>query len=152
LRQHHRQLSVAAGLQLSRSAIGRGSPGGFLPFRHRALARGTVFQTFSMRGSPTMSTSKPLAGLLLLSTALTFQGVALAQASAPTEEATTSLEAEQPDARGEDQAPDISVPGGEIIVTGRISRDPTRNSGQVISVLSSEEIARTREGDIAGAL
>jgi hypothetical protein len=40
----------------------------------------------------------------------------------------------------------------QIIVTGRINRDPTRASTQVISVLSSEQIARTGEGDIAGAL
>jgi len=94
-----------------------------------------------------MSTSKQLAGLLLLSTALTLPGVALAQTSTPTtEEATSDVAAEL------GEAPDISVPGGEIIVTGRINRDPTRNSGQVISVLSSEEIARTGEGDIAGAL
>ena len=99
-----------------------------------------------------MSTSKQLAGLLLLSTALTFPGAALAQTSAPIDAATADVTDEQPDGGGEDQAPDISVPGGEIIVTGRINRDPTRSSGQVISVLSSEEIARTGEGDIAGAL
>src|SRR5690606_38395717 len=64
----------------------------------------------------------------------------------------SEVAAEQSDEGGEAQAPDISVPGGEIIVTGRINRDPTRSSGQVISVLSSEEIARTGEGDIAGAL
>jgi len=49
--------------------------------------------------------------------------------------------------------PEISVSGGStIVVTGRRTRDPQRNSSQVISVLSSEQIARTGEGDIAGAL
>src|SRR5690606_738490 len=146
LRQHHRERPLAAGLQLSRTTTGRGSPGAPLPIHRRAHARNPVFQTFSMRGSLTMSTSKQLAGLLLLSTALTLPGVALAQTSTPTEEATSDAAAEP------GEAPDISVPGGEIIVTGRINRDPTRNPGQVISVLSSEEIARTGEGDIAGAL
>lgn len=61
---------------------------------------------------------------------------------------------------GQDTAPpDVSAPGavdisapGEIIVTGRLIRDPTRGSSQVLSVLSTEDIARTGEGDIAGAL
>jgi hypothetical protein len=37
-------------------------------------------------------------------------------------------------------------------VTGRVNRDPTRNSSQVLSVLSTEQIARTGDGNIAGAL
>ena len=56
---------------------------------------------------------------------------------------------------GEDfgEQPEISIPGGnEIVVTGRRRIDATRSSSQVISVLSSEQIARTGEGDIAGAL
>ncbi|TCD02064.1 TonB-dependent receptor [Erythrobacteraceae bacterium CFH 75059] len=53
-----------------------------------------------------------------------------------------------------DRQPDVSIPGGgnEIVVTGRRIRDITRSSSQVISVLSTEQIARTGEGDIAGAL
>ena len=38
------------------------------------------------------------------------------------------------------------------MVTGRINRDPVRSSAQVLNVLSAEDIARTGEGDIAGAL
>ncbi|RDC60854.1 hypothetical protein HME9302_02070 [Alteripontixanthobacter maritimus] len=64
-----------------------------------------------------------------------------------------------PDAEGQDVDeqdvgdPDISVPGGgTIVVTARRNRDVTRSSTQVVSVLSATEIARTGEGDIAGAL
>lgn len=49
----------------------------------------------------------------------------------------------------------ISAPGGdglEIVVTGRYIPEPVRNTAQVVSVLSAEEIARTGEGDISGAL
>src|SRR5690606_4346469 len=51
-----------------------------------------------------------------------------------------------------EERPEISIPGGDIVVTGRRFRDVTRSSTQVVSVLSSEQIARTGEGDIAGAL
>jgi len=107
-----------------------------------------------------MTTGKQLAGLLLLTTALTFPGIVHAQnaESEQTEAGDAGASLDQVDGApvGEDdqyEQPEISVPGGNsIIVTGRINRDPTRNSTQVISVLSSEEIARTGEGDIAGAL
>ena len=51
-------------------------------------------------------------------------------------------------------APQVSIPGGtdDIVVVGRARVNPTQNAPQVISVLSSEDIARTGEGDIAGAL
>jgi outer membrane receptor protein involved in Fe transport len=105
-----------------------------------------------------MSTGKRLAGLLLLTTSLTFPAVLHAQDAEPT------------DAQAEDQAgdpllddvqttedeaaqePDISVPGGGIIVTGRRNRNPERSSTQVLNVLSEADIARTGESDIAGAL
>ena len=91
-----------------------------------------------------MTTGKQLAALLLLSTALGFPAAAFAQ----------DVPAGPASAEVEEEAPDVSIPGGgnTIIVTGRINRDPTRNSAQVVSVLSSEQIARTGEGDIAGAL
>lgn len=51
---------------------------------------------------------------------------------------------------------EISAPGGdapaEIIVRGRRVPNPVRNTPEVVSVLSSQDIARTGEGDIAGAL
>ncbi|QIG53496.1 TonB-dependent receptor [Altererythrobacter sp. BO-6] len=105
-----------------------------------------------------MKTGKQLAGLLLLTTALTFPVQAIAQDEGQPEPAEQDAGEAEPtdqsiDEPGSDEAqPDISVPGGGIIVTGRRFRDPTRSSSQVISVLSSEEIARTGEGDIAGAL
>ena len=110
-----------------------------------------------------MSTGKQLAGLLLLSTALTFPGVAFAQSSSgnTASQPSTQTPVEEPinpednDDIGPDQGDvDVSIPGGNIItVTGRRGpRDVTRSSAQVVSVLSTEDIARTGEGDIAGAL
>ncbi|MCB2085438.1 MAG: TonB-dependent receptor [Sphingomonadaceae bacterium] len=104
-----------------------------------------------------MSTGKQLTGLLLLTTALTFPATAFAQDTAQPvtaeDEEELLLQDGQPE---EEQAedPEISIPGGggEIVVTGRRNRDMTRSSTQVVSVLSNEEIARTGEGDIAGAL
>jgi outer membrane receptor protein involved in Fe transport len=58
----------------------------------------------------------------------------------------------QADVEEQAEAPEVSVPGGDIVVTGRRSRNLAKSSNQVINVLSSEEIARTGEGDIAGAL
>lgn len=96
-----------------------------------------------------MTTGKQLAGLLLLTTALTVPGVALAQddpAEAPASQPQDS------DPEEGDEEPEVSIPGGSIIVTGRINRNPERNSTQVVNLLSTEQIARTGEGDIAGAL
>ena len=104
---------------------------------------------------------------LLLGTAFTVPVIgAQAQSADPVaEEAEAEIgpdiqaEAEtgQPDGDPQDdlgEQPDISIPGAgnTIVVTGRRRQDITRSSTQVVSVLSSEEIARTGEGDIAGAL
>ncbi|PCH76523.1 MAG: TonB-dependent receptor, partial [Erythrobacteraceae bacterium] len=114
-----------------------------------------------------MSTGKQLTALLLLTTALTFPaGAAFAQDAStgaegvPAEQdpATDAVMAQQ--AEGIDDTPEeeefeqteISVPGGAIVVTGRRRQDVTRASSQVVSVLDSASIARTGEGDIAGAL
>ncbi len=114
-----------------------------------------------------MSIGKRLTGLLLLSTALTIPGVASAQSTGTGAEGSPTDETARQDAENladqvtgvdntdqEDafEQPEISIPGGEIIVTGRRNRDVTRSSTQVVSVLTSEQIARTGEGDIAGAL
>ena len=106
-----------------------------------------------------MPTGKQLASLLLLTSALTFPGAAFAQSTptGPTQTDPQTADAEvstPPEQEPEEEQPDVSIPGGggEIIVTGRRNRDVTRSSTQVISVLSSEQIARTGEGDIAGAL
>ncbi|MXO90973.1 TonB-dependent receptor domain-containing protein [Pontixanthobacter aquaemixtae] len=102
-----------------------------------------------------MTKSKRLTGLLLLTSALTFPGAALAQDTETPESGAATLPDQEQAAEPEDEGfedPDISIPGGEIVVTGRRNRDVMRASPQVVSVLSSEEIARTGEGDIAGAL
>jgi outer membrane receptor protein involved in Fe transport len=110
-------------------------------------------------------TTLRLATLLLISTAITLPGQALAQqapagpAAAGQPEADVPPEtAETPDsgAPAEPEVPadepvDVSMPG-EIVVTGRMDRNIAKSSDQVISVLSSAEIARTGEGNIAGAL
>ena len=105
-----------------------------------------------------MSIGKRLAGLLLLTSSLTFPSLALAQqqGDAGTGEQSQdplleAVEGDEGSAQDADQ-PDVSVPGGGIIVTGRRGINPERASTQVLNVLSEADIARTGEGDIAGAL
>ncbi len=114
---------------------------------------------------------KPLGAisLLLLTSALVSPSVAFAQNAEPEQAETT-------DAQGPDQAPsatenaegqadpaaeaatpeeeevDVSIPGEEIVVRGYLDRNISKNAPQVVSVLSSADIERTGEGDIAGAL
>jgi len=101
---------------------------------------------------------KPIAfgSLLLLSTAL-IAPAAVAQTadstqSSPPAAATPAAAADEP----QEEAVDISAPGAsndeEIVVTGRYIPEPVRATPEVVSVLSSADIARTGEGDIAGAL
>lgn len=102
-----------------------------------------------------MSTGMRLAGLLLLTTSLTFPVIAHAQTADEPEPATGIFQDEDEDGDEEEELaaqPDVSIPGGGIIVTGRRNRDPARNSSQVLTLLSEEDIARTGEGDIAGSL
>jgi outer membrane receptor protein involved in Fe transport len=103
-----------------------------------------------MREMPITKSASKLAWMLLFTTALTVPATAFAQDAAPAVDEELAVDV----AVDESEEPDVSLPGGgnTIIVTGRINRDPTRDSTQVISVLSSEQIARTGEGDIAGAL
>ncbi|WP_404480277.1 TonB-dependent receptor domain-containing protein [Novosphingobium sp. BL-52-GroH] len=99
--------------------------------------------------------TKPrLISLLLLSTSMLAPALASAQDSAPTTTGNASPEAPAigEDPAAEAEAPDVSIPGGAIIVTGQRNRNIERTAPQVVSVLSSEQIARTGEGDIAGAL
>ncbi|PSJ41022.1 TonB-dependent receptor domain-containing protein [Allosphingosinicella deserti] len=119
-----------------------------------------------------MSNTLAATTMLLLSTALVAPAAALAQdAGAPSQagpsvpDSTTSVptndaaegaapEQQATETPAEEQAPDVSIPGGdaEIVVVGTRSRDITRVTPQVVSVLSAADIARTGEGDIAGAL
>lgn len=118
--------------------------------------------------------SKPfgLASLLLVSSALVAPSVAMAQSTAgdvatgtvpvapqgagtvaPTGDAQTPATDAQPE-QVQEEAPDVSLPGvnNDIVVVGRKTRDIARATSQVVSVLSSADIARTGEGNIAGAL
>jgi len=104
-------------------------------------------------------------GSLLLATSQLVAPAALAQVTgtntAQTPPAGTVVEPttpqEDPAAQEQEQV-DISTPGadiqdtGEIVVQGRNIPNVIRATPQVVSVLSTEDIARTGEGDIAGAL
>jgi outer membrane receptor protein involved in Fe transport len=98
--------------------------------------------------------AKPLAwGMVLAATAFSTQTFA----QAPVE-----VDGSQPQAAADNAAPeqparesvDVAMPGGipTVTVVGRRERDVQRETTQVITVLSNEDIARTGEGDIAGAL
>ncbi len=102
-------------------------------------------------------------GSLLLATSQLVAPAALAQVagSGPTQSAPPSGAVTTPTTDAEPQAQesvDISAPGvdyedtGEIVVQGRNIPNVVRATPQVVSVLSTEDIARTGEGDIAGAL
>lgn len=94
-----------------------------------------------------MATPLQFAGLLLLSTALTAPA-ALAQTATPAPAADTPAVAED----AAPAQPEVSVPGGDIVVVGRRNANIQQNAPAVVSVLSSADIARTGEGNIAGAL
>ena len=117
-----------------------------------------------------MSIMSRVAGALLLTTALSNPSLAWAQTdpgaavdappadqeaidAAPAEAAVAPEEADVSVPGGEEQV-DVSVPGGEesIIVRGVRRVNQQRSSSQVVNVLSSEQIARTGEGNIAGSL
>ncbi|MCX9148681.1 TonB-dependent receptor domain-containing protein [Erythrobacter sp. WG] len=99
-----------------------------------------------------MSRVSRLAGVLLLTSSLCCPALVHAQETdTPADAAAQPADPVEPEAEEAEQ-PDISLPGGNIVVTGRRNRNPERSSGQVLSVLSEADIARTGEGDIAGAL
>jgi TonB-dependent receptor len=102
--------------------------------------------------------SKPLGlvSLLLMSSGLVTPTVAFAQ-STPAAPETPPTTATPPADAPAEEATDISIPGGgdlagEIVVTGRRSSNISRVAPEVVAVLSSADIARTGEGNIAGAL
>lgn len=99
-----------------------------------------------------MSMSSRLTGVLLFSTALIAPSLAYAQNDPAPATDTSAAGPEQSEAAQEEV--EVSVPGGggEIVVTGTRDRNVVKSSDQVISVLSTAEIARTGEGNIAGAL
>lgn len=103
-----------------------------------------------------------LASMLLLSTALATPSLAFAQNGqtppAPAPTAGDQVGEPAPDTSSADAAPqedtEVSIPGGggDIVVTGKRERNIAKSSDQVVNVLSTAEIARTGEGNIAGAL
>lgn len=109
--------------------------------------------------------SKPLtlARLLLISTALC-PALAITAAHAQDGGAVTTGAPDVPVATpsgaptaAEQQAADtgnvdVSIPGADIIVTGRRTSNISQAAPQVVNVLSAADIKRTGEGDIAGSL
>jgi len=111
-----------------------------------------------------------LGSLLLLSSALIAPAALAQQTGAPSAPGSPGTQgpAAQADAQPADpgaQPPEeeveVSIPGAdlpatqgeEIVVTGQVGpRNIVRTAPQVLSVLTTEDIARTGEGDIAGAL
>src|SRR3712207_4978517 len=107
-----------------------------------------------------------LGSLLLLSTALTATAafaqeappvVTAPEGEPPVEDSSEAAEPSAQAAPGDDI--EVSAPGanpgqeeGDIVVTGRNIPNVLRNTPEVVSVLSAEDIARTGDGDIAGAL
>lgn len=99
-------------------------------------------------------------GTLLLATTTLVTPGALAQDSSVVTPTTQQEQAEPTRDAGQDpgqETVEISAPGmdseiSEIVVEGRNIPNVVRATPQVVSVLSSEDISRTGEGDIAGAL
>jgi len=106
-------------------------------------------------------------GSLLLVTSQLVAPAALAQVAGsggtqtttpPAGSVVTPTTTQEQTAGEQEQEVEISTPGAEfgsdqeIVVIGRNVPNVVRATPQVVSVLSSEDIARTGEGDIAGAL
>lgn len=100
-------------------------------------------------------------GTLLFLTSHLVAPAALAQTAAPAGPQTTPPAGQTADPAQQGDQPaeqdvEISAPGAsdgqEIVVVGRNIPNVIRSTPQVLSVLSSADIARTGEGDIAGAL
>ncbi|MHA6767816.1 TonB-dependent receptor domain-containing protein [Sphingobium ummariense] len=100
-----------------------------------------------------MATPLKFAGLLLLSSAL-IAPAAIAQTADPQAADPAAAPGQSATEAGQDEGtpPDVSIPGGDIVVTGRRTANIQRSAPAVVSVLSSQDIARTGEGNIAGAL
>lgn len=103
-------------------------------------------------------TKRPIfASLLLLSSALVAPAALAQDASSepPADAPLVASDASEPDDGTAEEEADVSIPGGadaEIVVTGRFTPNIVRATPEVVSVLSSADIARTGEGDIAGSL
>lgn len=98
---------------------------------------------------------KPLAyGAWLMAGTMLTAVPAWAQTAPEPAPATTATPAVDPQ-DAPDEEVDVSVSGGEgtdLVVTGRYIPDVVRSTPQIVSVLSSADIARTGDGDVASAL
>lgn len=97
--------------------------------------------------------TRRLTSLLLLSTALTMPSWALAQTAPAAEEVAKPAAAAAP-AQSDFPQTEVSIPGmiDAVVITANRSGNVVRTGSQVVSVLGAAEIARTGEGNIAGAL
>ena len=92
---------------------------------------------------------------LLLTTAVPAPGTALAQATedgAAAEQTLLAAAGSEIPRDARDDEVEVSAPGADIVVTGTRGRNVMQQTPQVVSILSSADIARSGEGDIAGAL
>lgn len=95
--------------------------------------------------------TRRLTSLLLLSTALTAPTLAHG-ADQPAPAAQPAGSAAAPASAAEQEQPEVSIPGvAEVVVVGARA-NAVQAGSQVLSVLSTEEIKRSGEGNIAGAL
>ena len=98
---------------------------------------------------------RTLLPMLLLSTALISPAAFAQTVAAPEAETTADPVAGDDAVEPLEEDVDVSIPGADgpdIIVRGRFTPNVTRSTPEVVSVLSTADIARTGKGDIAGAL
>jgi outer membrane receptor protein involved in Fe transport len=90
---------------------------------------------------------------LLIAALAVLTAAAAAQETPPAAAAAPPADPAAPEAASEtaEEAVDIDTVG-EIVIVGRRDRNVQQAANQVLSVLSADDIARTGEGDIAGAL
>lgn len=104
--------------------------------------------------------SKPLslARLLLISTALSAPAVSAqtnpsgASSAGAGDAGMTTTPSAADEAAAQEGRVDVSIPGADIVVTGRRTTNVSQAAPQVVNVLSAADIKRTGEGDIAGSL
>ncbi len=108
-----------------------------------------------------MNTRPLFASLLLISSALVAPATLAAEnmASSDAPSAATATEDDGAHDSGDhesgEKGVDVSIPGGrnaEIVVTGRFTPNVVRSTPEVVSLLSSSDIARAGDGDISGSL
>jgi outer membrane receptor protein involved in Fe transport len=96
--------------------------------------------------------SKPLSlARLLLNTSALSAPVAMAQ-TATDSPPTSGVPSASEEADAQAGNVDVSIPGSDIVVTGRRTSNVSQAAPQVVNVLSAADIKRTGEGDIAGSL